>query len=367
MQIAAEIESAGGWIGFERFMELALYSPGLGYYANASPKFGTGLQRAGGNGSGGDGSDFVTAPEMTPLFGRALARQLKEALQVTGTREIWEFGAGTGALAAQLLDALGGAVDCYHIVDLSGSLREHQWLRLSAQLQKVRWHDALPQALQGVIVGNELLDAMPVTLLNRSGGAWHERGVVCSPRANDVPAFCWQDRPTLLRPPVEIDGDGHYLTEVGAQAQAFVRTVLGSLERGAAFFIDYGFPEAEYYHAQRHMGTLMCHRAHRADTDPLADVGAKDITAHVDFTAIALAAQQAADDAGTLGYTSQARFLINAGLPDLMARASAAERAMAMRLLNEHEMGELFKVIGFYKGEPWQALGFAEGDRSNML
>ncbi|MBS0317059.1 MAG: SAM-dependent methyltransferase, partial [Proteobacteria bacterium] len=156
-------------------------------------------------------------------------------------------------------------------------------------------------------------------------------------------------------------------TEVHPQAQAFVRTVLERLERGAAFFIDYGFPEAEYYHAQRDMGTLMCHRAHRADADPLRDVGEKDITAHVDFTAIALAAQQAADDVGTLGYTSQARFLINVGLPALMAHASAAERAMAMRLVNEHEMGELFKVIGFYKGEPWQALGFAEGDRSHTL
>lgn len=376
-RIAAEIAAKGGWIGFERFMELALYSPGLGYYTNTSPKFGTGLEGtgqggAGGDGRGGDGSDFVTAPEMTPLFGRALARQIREALAVTGTREVWEFGAGTGALAAQLLEALEGAVDCYHIVDLSGALRERQWLRLSGELQRVQWHDALPDTLQGVVIGNEVLDAMPVTLLVRLGGVWHERGVACAPRAGDAsapdaPQFCWQDRPTPQRPPVEIAGSGDYLTEVHLQAQAFVRTVLERLARGAAFFVDYGFPAAEYYHAQRDMGTLMCHRAHRADADPLQDVGEKDITAHVDFTAIALAAQQAASDVGTLGYTSQARFLINAGLPALMAHASAAERAMAMRLVNEHEMGELFKVIGFYKGEPWQALGFAEGDRTHTL
>ena len=371
-RIAAEIAAKGGWIGFERFMELALYSPGLGYYANARPKLGTGLEGTSGNGHGADGSDFVTAPEMTPLFGRALAQQIREALAVTGTREIWEFGAGTGALAAQLLGALEGAVERYHIVDLSGALRERQWLRLSGEPQRVQWHGALPDTLQGVVIGNEVLDAMPVTLLVRSGGAWHERGVACAPRAGaapapDAPTFCWQDRPTLLRPPVEIEGSGDYLTEVHPLAQAFVRTVLGRLEHGAAFFIDYGFPAAEYYHPQRDMGTLMCHRAHRTDADPLQHVGEKDITAHVDFTAIALAAQQAAHDVGTLGYTSQARFLINAGLPALMARASAAERAMAMRLVNEHEMGELFKVIGFYKGDPWQALGFAEGDRTHTL
>jgi SAM-dependent MidA family methyltransferase len=190
--------------------------------------------------------------------------------------------------------------------------------------------------------------------------------VVCS-----ADALAWQDRPTDLRPPVEVAGVHDYLTEVHAQAQAWVRTLAQRMARGAAFLIDYGFPEAEYYHPQRHMGTVMCHQAHKADTDPLVQVGQKDITAHVDFTGIALAGQ----DAGwqVLGYTSQAHFLMNCGLLEGMADAPLAERVMLQKLIHEHEMGELFKVIGFaadtrvcpYDG--WQAVGFAAGDRSHTL
>jgi SAM-dependent MidA family methyltransferase len=164
---------------------------------------------------------------------------------------------------------------------------------------------------------------------------------------------------------VEIAGAHDYLTEIHPQARAFIATLSERLQQGAAFFIDYGFPEAEYYHPQRHMGTVMCHRGHLADADPLADVGAKDITAHVDFTGIALAGQ----DAGlaVLGYTSQARFLLNAGILPMMESATLAERTLAARLIHEHEMGELFKVIGFAVGEDWGASGFAEGDRSHTL
>jgi SAM-dependent MidA family methyltransferase len=214
--------------------------------------------------------------------------------------------------------------------------------------------------MRGVVVGNEVLDAMPVQLLARRGGQWFERGVV-----RQGEGFGWDDRPTGLRPPVEIAGAHDYLTEIHPQARAFIATLAERLQRGAAFFIDYGFPEAEYYHPQRHMGTVMCHRGHLADADPLADVGAKDITAHVDFTGIALAGQ----DAGlaVLGYTSQARFLLNAGILPMMESASLAERTLAARLIHEHEMGELFKVIGFAVGQGWEAAGFAEGDRSHTL
>ena len=354
--IGASMRRAGGWLPFDRFMALALYAPGMGYYANGSRKFGH---------LPSSGSDFVTAPELTPLFGQALAVQVAEALEKTGTDEIWEFGAGSGALALQLLEALGARVARYRIVDLSGSLRERQQQTLAKFGPRVEWLSELPESMRGVVVGNEVLDAMPVQLLVRTGGRWFERGVVAG--TADRP-WAWDDRPTALRPPVEIEGEHDYLTEIHPQAQAFVATLADRLVHGAAFLIDYGFPESEYYHPQRHMGTVMCHQAHQADSDPLAAVGRKDITAHVDFTGIALAAQ----DAGltVLGYASQGRFLINCGLPALADAATVAQRALTGYLVNEHEMGELFKVIALGAGEgieAWEPLGFAEGDRSHTL
>ncbi|MGI4779570.1 MAG: class I SAM-dependent methyltransferase [Janthinobacterium lividum] len=354
--IGAAMQRAGGWLPFDRFMALALYAPGMGYYANASRKFGH---------LPSSGSDFVTAPELTALFGQALAVQVAEALEKTGTDEIWEFGAGSGALALQLLDALGARVKRYRIVDLSGTLRERQQATLAKFGVQVEWLGELPEAMRGVVVGNEVLDAMPVQLLMRTGGKWFERGVA----AGKAPApWAWEDRPTDLRPPVEIQGTHDYLTEIHPQAQAFVATLADRLVQGAAFFVDYGFPESEYYHPQRHMGTVMCHQEHKADSDPLAAVGRKDITAHVDFTGIALAAQ----DAGlsVLGYASQGRFLINCGLPALADAATVAQRALTGYLINEHEMGELFKVIALGAGKgmaAWEPLGFVEGDRSHTL
>ncbi len=353
--IHAAIARDGGWLPFDRFMALALYAPGLGYYANHGRKFGLLPQ---------SGSDFVTAPELSPLFGQALARQVTQALRASDTRELWEFGAGSGALAHQLLQALGAQVERYTIVELSGSLRERQRERLAACGERVRWVDALPAAMQGVVVGNEVLDAMPVQLLHFDGTRWFERGVVA-----DGAAFAWSDRPSALAPPVAGPFAPGTVTEIHPQAEAFVATLAERLTRGAAFFIDYGFPAAEYYHPQRHGGTLMCHHAHRADTDPLADVGAKDITAHVDFSGIALAAQDAGFD--VIGYTTQAHFLINCGVMELLAGADLRTTANAQKLLTEHEMGELFKVIGFAKGcDPAfteAPLGFARGDRTHTL
>ncbi|MBO9677115.1 MAG: SAM-dependent methyltransferase [Acidovorax sp.] len=350
-RIAQAIGQAGGWIGFDRFMALALYEPGLGYYANTRPKFGAMPQ---------GGSDFVTAPELSPVFGQVLAAQVAEALERTGMREVWEFGAGTGALAQQLLDTLGDRVERYTIVDLSGSLRARQQERLAAHAHRLRWLDALPERFEGVVVGNEVLDAMPVQLLARVGGVWHERGVAWTGTA-----FAWADRPTALRPPVEIEGPHDYLTEIHAQGEAFVCTLGDRLARGAALLIDYGFGESEYYHPQRYMGTVMCHRAHQADDNPLADVGLKDITAHVNFTAMALAAQEAGFE--VLGYTTQAHFLINCDLLSKLEHLPQMERAQAAKLMMEHEMGELFKVLMLAKGEPWAARGFARGDRTHRL
>jgi SAM-dependent MidA family methyltransferase len=349
-QIHAAIAANGGWLPFDRFMSLALYEPGLGYYANGSLKFGP---------MPGSGSDFVTAPEMSPLFGRALAVQVAQALQACGSAEVWEFGAGSGALAAQLLAELGDRIGAYHVIELSAELRERQAQRLQPWAGRVHWHDRLPGRIDGVVLGNELLDAMPVQLLHWDGQRWFERGV-----ATVGGAFTWLDRPTVLRPPVGDLMPGA-VVEIHPQAEAFVRTLAGQMGRAAAFFIDYGFPEAEYYHPQRSGGTLMCHRAHRADADPLADVGLKDITAHVNFSAIALAAQDAGLE--VLGYTSQARFLINCGLPALLQEATLPQRVAAQRLIHEHEMGELFKVIGLARGIELQAVGFGHGDRSHRL
>ena len=367
--IAESIREGGGWIGFDDFMSLALYKPGLGYYARGATVFGAmpqGMKDSAGA-TVGAGSDFVTAPEMTPLFGQALARQVAQALQATGTDEVWEFGAGTGTLAAQLieaLDALGVPLRRYTIVDLSSTLRERQQQRLQAFGDRVQWAHELPQAMHGVVVGNEVLDAMPVKLLARVNGQWHERGVALDGTRADL-AFVWADRASDLRPPLEVSGEHDYLTEIHPQGEAFVRTLADRLQRGAVILLDYGFPEAEYYHEQRHMGTVMCHRAHRADADPLADVGYKDITAHVNFTGIALAAQ----DAGlaVLGYTNQAHFLMNCGLLEAMQSASQAERVAAQRLILEHEMGEFFKVIALTTGQPWDALGFVRGDKTHRL
>lgn len=354
-KIRAEMAAAGGWLPFDRFMSLALYEPGLGYYAGARRKFGR---------MPDEGSDFVTAPEMSPLFGRALARQIAQALQASGCRDVVEFGAGSGALAAQLiaeLDALGAGLARYRIVELSADLRQRQRERLAPWAGRVDWLDALPAELEAVVIGNEVLDAMPVQLLAFDGQAWRERGVVPAGEG-----FAFEDRASPLRPPVEAGFVPGTVTEIHPQGEAFIATLARTLRRGAAFFIDYGFPEAEYYHPQRHGGTLMCHQAHQADADPLVAVGDKDITAHVNFTGIALAGQEAG--LVVLGYTSQANFLLNCGIAELLADATLAERAMAHRLLAEHEMGELFKVVGFAPQEaPFDALGFERGDRSHRL
>ncbi|HEV7913421.1 MAG TPA: SAM-dependent methyltransferase [Albitalea sp.] len=353
--IRRAIERDGGWLPFDRFMALALYAPGLGYYTRDDRQFGL---------LPSSGSDFVTAPELSPLFGRALARQVQQAIGAGAGATLWEFGAGSGALALQLLETLGDSVRAYRIVELSGTLRERQRATLQAHAAKLQWHDSLPDTMQGVVVGNEVLDAMPVQLLRFDGRQWQERGVTVAGGG-----FAWQDRPTTLAPPHDGPFAAGTVTEIHPQAEAFIATLAQRLTRGAAFFIDYGFPAAEYYHPQRVGGTLMCHRAHRADADPLVDVGAKDITAHVDFTGIALAGQEAGLD--VLGYTTQARFLMNCGLLPMLEGAGVASIANAQKLLNEHEMGELFKVIGFARGCDaaliTSPIGFAAGDRTHTL
>jgi SAM-dependent MidA family methyltransferase len=355
----------GGWIPFDAFMSCALYEPGLGYYSRGEQVLGHRPE---------DGSDFVTAPELSPLFARCLARQVSElAAAVTDRRsdgasgagiELWEFGAGTGALAEGLLEALGDAVLSYRIVEVSAGLRQRQQVRLARFAHRVGWLHAWPERIEGIVIGNEVLDAMPVKLLVFDGQHWHERGVALGSTGD----FSFADQsaniacPFAELPPLP----PAYVAEWPLHAQGFVASLAERLHLGAALFIDYGFPEAELLHPQRHMGTLMCHRGHRSDGNPLQDVGEKDITAHVNFSAIALAGQDAGLD--VLGYTSQGRFLLNCGLAQDLAEASPMQRSRAQMLMAEHEMGELFKVLLFGKGLPvMNPLGFVQGDRTHRL
>ncbi len=385
-QIRAALHAGGGWLPFDAYMQQALYAPGLGYYTGQAGQFG----------DFGSDSDFVTAPELSPLFGRTLAAQVAQVLQHAGLDTVVEFGAGSGKLAAQVLgelDRLGCAPRQYAIVEVSGALKHRQMDTLRSAVphlaERAHWWRALPDRFEAVVIGNEVLDAMPVKLLARHETGWMERGV-----AQEGDDLVFADHPSGLQPPTP---EAHALplgsvTEIHPQALGFVRTLADRLTRGVALFIDYGFPQHEYYHPQRHMGTLRAHYRHRALDEVLLWPGLADITAHVDFTAVALAAQDAGLD--VLGYTSQANFLMNCGLLDLVAAAfaegpaprapssSAAvcspltppggshylrQTAAVNKLLGESEMGELFKVIALGRGVSVPLRGFTRGDRTHTL
>lgn len=377
------VEREGGWLSFERYMQMALYEPMLGYYAGGSRKFGA-------------AGDFTTGPEITPLFGACLATQIAQWFAGLPHR-IVEFGGGSGALAVQILNELarlGFNNVQYDIVELSGELRERQiqTLRLFAPMhaEKVRWLEEMPSAMQGVILANELLDALPVRLFKLSNNQVLERGVALAGGApGDIDGgFRWHDRPADeqlardVRQRLEqaqwpsdlstVTGQSDYVSEYSPIVQAWVSTMISQLDRGVALLIDYGFPVREYYHVQRDQGTLMCHYRHRAHADPFFAPGLSDITAHVDFSLVASAGAQSG--ARLLGYSSQARFLMNCGLLDRLARFDVNDRVLygkqsqaVQRLLSEAEMGELFKVIALAKGVADDAIGFVNGDRRDAV
>ncbi len=362
------IHEAGGWLPFDDYMRLALYAPGLGYYAAGSTKLDAGDVRA-------PAGDFTTAPELTPLFGQTVARQVAEILARSGTDRILEFGAGSGALAQAVLDTLArqGVAARYEILEVSADLRERQQQRLAPYGAQVRWLDELPAAFEGCVLANEVLDAMPVQLFAwHQDATLHERGVALE----DDERFVWHDRPAgdelAVAVAARMPAMPGYVSEINLQAEAWVRKLGEWLTRGAALLIDYGFPQHEYYHPQRATGTLMCHLRHHAHADPFQATGLQDITAHVDFTAMADAALAGGLD--VLGYTSQARFLSNAGLLELLAGhdAQAAQdyarwAAPVQKLLSEAEMGELFKVLAVGRGVDAPLLGFVRGDRRDRL
>ena len=359
--ICKDIAAAGGWISFARYMELALYAPGLGYYSAGSRKL-------------GPAGDFITAPELSPLFGRALARQLAE-LRQQGLPDILELGAGSGALAAVLLAelaALDSLPERYAILELSADLRERQCQHLLQTVphlaDRVQWLNSLPEQFSGVVLGNEVLDAVPAQRIRSDDGVIAELGVrvvehelvwAQQPAANPLAAAAR----TLALP-------DDYETELNPAAAALVGSLAQRLKRGALLFIDYGFPAHEFYHPQRNRGTLMCHYRHHAHADPFLWVGLQDITTHVDFSAIA----RAGAGLDLLGYTGQAQFLINCGITELLATVPAEDAAryaplaaQAQKLLSPAEMGELFKVIALGRDVAVPLLGFRRGDRSHTL
>ncbi|MDA8129547.1 MAG: SAM-dependent methyltransferase [Betaproteobacteria bacterium] len=358
------IEDNGGWVPFSRFMEATLYAPGLGYYAAGATKFGA-------------AGDFVTAPEMTPLFGRTLARAIAPVLVETGG-EVLELGAGSGKLAADVLgelDRMGVLPARYSILDVSADLRERQHDTIVRELpelaSRVQWLDALPERFTGVILGNEVLDALPVELVH-----WTEDGPMLRGVALENDAFAWQDRPVadpVLRVRAEaLDLGPGYLSEINLAADALVASLAQRLDHGLILLIDYGFGAAEYYHPQRHMGTLRAHYHHHALDDPFYLPGLADLTAHVDFSAVARAGKQAGLELA--GYASQANFLLNSGLAELLTQTPPDDAAAYLpqanavqRLVSPAEMGELFKVIALSKGRIAPLAAFARGDRRHAL
>ena len=356
-RIANTIAEEGGWIPFSRYMELALYAPGAGYYSAGSRKIGA-------------EGDFITAPEISPMFARCLGVQARQVLDRVGG-EVLELGPGTGALAADLygeLKAQGAAPSRYRLLEVSPELRERQRAHIAARLPgdmaRFEWIDRLPERIDGFVVANEVLDVLPCALVHRTGGEILERGVVVTEAGfgwedSAIPAGELKRRANAVIPA----GDYEYLTEVNLAGEALVRSVAAALGRGLALFIDYGFAEREYYHPQRSMGTLRCHYRHRFHNDPFFLPGLQDITAHVDFTGMARAAQSA--DAEVMGYTTQAHFLISCGLAVLvsdgdpnMTLSRLKATSAVHRLINPSEMGELFKVLGVGRDIAPPLIGF---------
>jgi len=369
-RIRDAIDAGGGWISFERFMELALYAPGLGYYSAGAVKLG----RAG---------DFVTAPEISPLFSRCLANQCVEVMDQLGAIDILELGAGSGVMAADILRELAVQQRLparYLILEVSADLRERQRVTLQERvpelLDRIAWLDAWPTDLRGVVLANEVLDAMPVERFRVRGGQ-----ITCVGVTWQLGRLDWSEThasPELEAAVREIEKavgaplpEG-YFSEVNLRLKPWVHGLASALSEGVALFIDYGLPRAQYYRHERNEGTLLCHYRHRFHDDPLINVGVQDIGAWVDFTEVA----EAASDVGLriAGFTTQAHFLIGCGIEHFLAALADAQMIdrvqlarQAMLLTLPGEMGEKFKVIGLTKNYEHAMRGFSVRDLSGSL
>ncbi|MDI1309173.1 MAG: SAM-dependent methyltransferase [Methylotenera sp.] len=367
--IQETINAQKGWISFAEFMHLALYAPSLGYYSAGNQKFGD-IKNGGG--------DFVTAPQISPLFAQTLTNQILQVLNLTHGN-ILELGAGTGKLAADILLTLAeknAAPPKYLILEVSDHLRQVQLETLQKKLpenlvQRVEWLRELPSNFKGVILGNEVLDAIPVNIVHVKEDGIYERGI-----AIESEEFVWQDKilseSSLLNVVSKLNLPEGYMTEVCPAASGLIASLAHSLQQGIILMIDYGFSAREYYHPQRNQGTLMCHYQHYAHSEPLINIGLQDITAHVDFTSIAHAGVN--NGLELSGFCSQAQFLMNCGILELMSKVSphdmaryAPLAAAAQKLLSPAEMGDLFKVIALSKNIDAPLLGFIQGDKSYTL
>jgi SAM-dependent MidA family methyltransferase len=368
-RIREVIEAAGGWISFERFMEMALYEPGLGYYSAGATKL-------------GEAGDFVTAPEISPLFSRCLANQCSEVLDATGGH-ILELGAGSGVMASDVLAELERQQKLpqrYFILEVSADLRERQRTLLQQRLphlmDRIEWLDSLPEGFRGVLLANEVLDALPVQRFRIRGMTVNQIGVTWALGRLD-----WSEvhaHATLESAVREIEynlgepfTDG-YTSEINLRLRPWIAGIAAAIQEGVALFIDYGLPRGQYYAASRREGTMLCHFRHRFHDDPLINVGVQDIGAWVDFTAVADAAVAAG--MRVAGYTTQAHFLIGNGIEqflapkddeELAARLQMARQAMLLTLPGE--MGERFKVIGLAKGVERPLRGFSVRDLAASL
>ena len=369
--IRAEISVAAGWISFARYMELVLYAPGTGYYSNNIPKFGS-------------TGDFVTAPEISSLFGRTIAQQVLQVFQYMdkGGNNILEFGAGTGKLALALLlelDRLGELPERYFILEVSAGLRRRQQELFARYLphliSRIEWLEYLPTTFEGLMIANEVLDAMPIHLV-----MWHdktllERGVTWSNGG-----FQWSDRllvagelfNTARKVGCQINASNDYISEINLAANAFIKSLADILQRGAVLLIDYGFGHKEYYHPQRDKGTLVCHYRHYVHDDPFYLPGLQDITSHINFSAITEVTK--GGQLELLGYTTLANFLINCGITKILEQTPVENSidylplaGQLQRLVSPAEMGDLFKVIAFGRGIPQPMIGFITGDKSHLL
>ena len=365
--ICNEIEQQGGAIPFDRYMELALYAPGLGYYTAGMRKFGA-------------QGDFVTAPEISPLFSRTLAHQVKQLLDLCGGGDVLEFGAGSGRLAVDMLrelDVLDALPERYLIVELSPDLRQRQQQLVAAEIphlrERVQWLERLPQqCLRGVVVANEVMDAMPVHRF-RVSSANHEQTqeemITCA--AGQL-AKEWRPASAELQQAVAklgVELPPECESEINLRLKPWIAAISDVLEQGAVLLIDYGYARSEYFHPQHSAGTLMCHFRQHAHDDALFYPGLQDITAHVDFTAVA----EAADESGlsVAGYTNQAGFLLACGIEKLLQSAAADQNAAwfqqtegLKRLVLPSGMGERFKVMALTRNIDEPLMGFS---MKNML
>lgn len=365
--ILQAIADSGGKINFARFMAQALYEPGYGYYSGGAAKFGT-------------SGDFVTAPEISPLFAECLAEQIKPVLATIANASILEFGAGSGILAADLLSTLAvsdALPEYYYILEVSADLRERQQKllaqRLPAYYSKIIWLDQLPnKPISGVVLANEVLDAMPVHKFRYAQEQLQEMYV-----AEENGELIWSTEQIIDAELIQkitylqknYFPDNHYYeSEINLYAEAWIKSLASCFAQGLILLLDYGFPRSEYFHPQRSMGTLMCHYQHHVQPNPLILLGLQDITAHVDFTAIAEAA--VANQLTVAGYTNQASFLLNCGLLDILGRQAenyTRYNNQIKLLTSPAEMGELFKVLALTRNWDEPLIGFKNFDKRQTL